>query len=279
MTVTQTNNNVPNTPAAPLLTVSDLSIQLLGTPIVHSLQFNLHPGTITGLVGPNGCGKTTLLRAICGYLPYSGSILLKEKEVSEWARRELARKISFVRQAPILSFDFTVKELVLLGLLPHKSLLERISRQDQESLNGVLEQIGLSGFSKRSVQSLSGGERQRAYLAQAILQDSALLLLDEPTAHLDISHQYQFLELLKDLVRKGKTILAVFHDLELAAKFSDRLLVLHQGHQINHGSPANILNDELLAHVFKMRASVGISQNGEHRITYVSPLKPSHIDE
>ena len=273
MTVTQTNNNVPSPPAVPLLTVSDLSIQLLGTPIVHSLQFNLYPGTITGLVGPNGCGKTTLLRTICGYLPYSGSILLEEKEVSKWSRRELARKVSFVRQAPTLSFDFTVEELVLLGLLPHKTLLEGASRQDQESLNGVLEQIGLSSFSKRSVQSLSGGERQRAYLAQAILQDSALLLLDEPTAHLDISHQYQFLELLKDLANKGKTILAVFHDLELAVKFSDRLLVLHEGHQVGHGSPANILNDKLLANVFKMCASVGTNQNGEHKITYISSLK------
>ncbi len=273
MTITRTNNNVPNTPATSLLAVRDLSIQLHGTPIVHSLQFNLYPRTITGLVGPNGCGKTTLLRAICGYLPYSGSILLKEKEVSEWPRRELARKISFVRQAPALSFDFTVKELVLLGLLPRKSLLEGISRQDHESLHEVLEQIGLSGFSKRSVQSLSGGERQRAYLAQAILQDSTLLLLDEPTAHLDINHQYQFLELLKDLVTQGKTILAVFHDLELAAKFSDHLLVLHQGHQFDHGPPSNILNDELLARVFKMRAHVRTNPGGEYRITYISSLK------
>lgn len=274
MKTTRKSGNVPKSCEVSLLNVSNLSVQILDTTVVHSLQFNLYPGTITGLIGPNGCGKTTLLRAICGYLPYSGSILLKEKEVSKWARRELARNISFVRQAPVLSFNFTVGELVLLGLLPHKSILEGTSRQDQESLTEVLEQIGLSGFSKRSIQSLSGGERQRAYLAQAILQGSALLILDEPTAHLDISHQYQFLELLQNLACKGKTILAVFHDLELASKFSDHLLVLHQGHQAIHGHPKNVLNDELLSKVFRMRGRVRLTQDEECRINFESSLKP-----
>lgn len=272
MKVTQENNNVPRKSQDALLGVRGLSVQIQDTTILDSIQFNLYPGTITGLVGPNGCGKTTLLRAICGYLPYTGSILLGEKEVCEWPKRELARKMSFVRQAPILSFDFTVEELVLLGLLPHKSLLKGITRQDRKSLSRVLEQIGLSGFSKRSVQSLSGGERQRAYLAQAVLQDSSLLLLDEPTAHLDISHQYQFLELLKNLVCKGKSILTVFHDLELALKFSDYLLVLHQGAQIDYG-PTSIMNDELLARVFNMRGRVRFTEGGECTIHYDSSIK------
>lgn len=252
--------------------VSDLSVQLSNTTIIHSIKFNLFPGTVTGLVGPNGCGKTTLMRAICGYLTYNGSILFKKTEICEWPQKKLARKISFVRQAPRLSFDFTVEELVLLGRLPHKSLLEGISRHDRNKLKTILEQVGLSGFEKRSLQSLSGGERQRAYLAQAIMQDSQLLLLDEPTAHLDVCHQYQFLELMRELKEQGKTVLAVFHDLELAAKFSDRLLVLHHGNLVATGSPKDILQDELLANVFRMRGRVAIAPDGECKITYDTPL-------
>ena len=269
MSVTQKTHNVPD---SPLLTVNDLSVELSNTIIVHSIKFSLFSGTVTGLVGPNGCGKTTLLRAVCGYLPYTGSILFEQKEICIWSQKELARKISFVRQAPRLSFEFTVEELVLLGLLPRKSLLEGVSRHDQSTLKIVLEQVGLSGFEKRSLQSLSGGERQRAYLAQAIMQDSELLLLDEPTTHLDVCHQYQFLELMKGLKNQGKTVLAVFHDLELAAKFSDFLLVLHHGHLVVTGTPKHILRDELLANVFRMRGRVGIAPNGECKITYDAPL-------
>ena len=258
--------------ANPLLVTRDLSVQILDTTILHPVRFNLFAGTFTGLVGPNGCGKTTLLRAICGYLPYTGSILLEDTEICEWPRKKLARKISLVRQAPSLSFNFTVEELVLLGLLPHKSLLEDISAQDRALLKTVLEQVGLSGFAKRALQSMSGGERQRAYLAQAILQDAELLLLDEPTTHLDICHQYQFLELMRSLVNRGKTVLSVFHDLELAAKFSDHLLVLHNGHLVATGIPENILTVDLLAEVFRMRASVNTTQSGDCRITYGSAL-------
>ena len=269
---TQLHGNVPSNPELPLLIIRDLSVQILNTTILHPIQFSLFPGTVTGLVGRNGCGKTTLLRAICGFLPYTGSILLEDTEIRKWPRKKLARKISFVRQAPSLSFDFTVEELVLLGLLPHKSLWEDISTQDRTSLEMALEQVSLSGFAKRSLRSLSGGERQRTYLAQAILQDSELLLLDEPTTHLDVCHQYQFLELMKGLTDRGKTVLAVFHDLEFAAKFSDQLLVLDKGHLVVTGPPKNVLNDGLLAEVFGMCASVNITRSGSCRITYESTL-------
>lgn len=272
MDVTHTNGDVPHRSNPALLTVRDVSVQILSTPILNQLQFSLLPGTITGLIGPNGCGKTTLLRAISGYLSYTGSILLDGHEITHWSRRKLAQKLSFVRQAPWLSFDFTVEELVLLGLLPRKSLLESITSRDRIALETVLDQVGLSGFSKRTLHSLSGGERQRAYLAQAILQDSNLLLLDEPTTHLDVCHQYQFLELVKELVDHGKTVLAVFHDLELAARYSDRLLVMHQGRLAVSGTPNHILTEQLLADVFGMHAHIGLSQSGNHRIYYESPL-------
>ncbi len=271
MDPTQAYNNVPHSEPS-LLEASDLSVQILDSRIIHSIRLSLRPNRITGLIGPNGCGKTTLLRAICGYLTYSGSVLLEGKEIRDWPRKELARKVSFLRQAPSLSFDFTVEELVLLGLLPRKSLLEGLSHEDQISMNTVLEKVGLSGFAKRAIQSLSGGERQRAYLAQALLQDSGLLLLDEPTSHLDVCHQYQFLELMKELAESGKTIFAVFHDLELAAKFSDQLLVLHHGQIVDTGIPGDVLKKELLAEVFHMHARVDRMPQGECKIHYEYPL-------
>lgn len=273
MSTAHSNNSSPIRSKPSIVAATDLSVQILDATILCSIQFNLESGTITGLIGPNGCGKTTLLRAICGYLPYTGSILLNNLEIGSWPRKDLACMISFVRQAPSLLFNFTVEELVILGLLPHKSLLENISDQDLTSLKTALEQVGLSGLAKRSLQSLSGGERQRAYLAQALLQNSDLLLLDEPTNHLDICHQYQFLELMKSLTNQGKTILAVFHDLELAARFSDHLLVIKDGHIVTAGTPENILSSELLADVFRMQASVDISQNHRPIINYEASLK------
>ena len=184
----------------------------------------------------------------------------------------LARHVSLVRQAPWHSFDFTVEELVLLGLIPHKSLLQDITPQDHEVLNKALAVVGLAGYNQRSIQSLSGGECQRAYLAQAMLQNSHLLLLDEPTTHLDIHHQYQFLELIQGLRKHGKTILAVFHDLELAAKYSDQLIVLNQGQVVVSGAPPSILNEKLLSDVFRMHSRVHKTKNQNFTITYFGAL-------
>jgi len=268
----QTNGNLPSDWNTPLVEVSDLSVQIQSNTIIRDVHFKLYPGTITGLIGPNGCGKTTLLRTICGYLPYQGSILLKNQRLTDWSRRQLAREVASVRQAPTLSFDFTVKEVVLLGLLPRKAWLEGVNDQDRTSLNTVLEQVGLSGFSERPLQSLSGGERQRAYLAQAILQDSELLLLDEPTSHLDICHQHQFLNLIKELAHKGKTVLAVFHDLGLATRFSDQLLVLHEGRLVAEGYPRSVLTEELLSEVFGMHARIAQYEHRQWEIVYERPV-------
>ncbi|MCY4001272.1 MAG: ABC transporter ATP-binding protein [Bacteroidetes bacterium] len=268
----ETHSGHEHCPDPALLVGKDVSVQIQNTTILQEIQFTLTSGTITGLIGPNGCGKTTLLRAICGYLPYTGSIVLKNKEIIQWNKRMLARQVSFVRQAPWHSFDFTVEELVLLGLIPHKSLLQDITPKDHEFLNMALSDVGLSGYNQRSIRSLSGGERQRAYLAQAMVQNSHLLLLDEPTTHLDINHQYQFLELIKGLRKQGKTILAVFHDLELASKYSDHLIVLHQGCMVTSGSPTNVLDDKLLADVFRMNAKVHITADQGFTITYFGAL-------
>jgi len=255
-----------------LLTGHDVCVKIQKNIILHKINFELQPSTITGLLGPNGCGKTTLLRAISGYIPYDGSILLKNKEISQWSSRDLARQLSFVRQSPQLPFHFTVEELVLLGLIPHKSLLQDITSNYRDLLKQALETVSLSNFEKRPLDTLSGGECQRAYLAQAILQDSDLLLFDEPTNHLDICHQYQLLEFTRHLTKTGKTILAVFHDIELASKFSDQLIILNDGELVVSGSPQMTITDELLADVFRMRAKITLDQNRDCRIHYESAL-------
>ena len=257
-----------------ILTAKDLKVSRNGQTILHNLSFDITPRTVTGLIGPNGSGKTTLLRTISGYLPYQGSIQLLNREIKHWQARALARKLAVVRQAPSLSFNFTVAEIVLLGLLPHKTLFQSTSRRDLDYLQTALKKVGLEGFARRRVHSLSGGEQQRVYLAQALLQNADMLLLDEPTTHLDVSNQYNFLHTARELIDQGRTIIVVFHDLELAARFADKLLVLHKGHLFTAGPPSSILNEALIRDVFRMHASIYVNVTGQTSITYQSAAEP-----
>lgn len=231
------------------------------------MSFVLEPGTWTGLLGPNGSGKTTLLRALGGHLPAAGRILLDGRPLAEWTARQRARRLAFVRQAPTLTFDFTVRELVALGRSPHVGWLARNS-PGHNAIHAALAAVDLDGFADRSVLSLSGGERQRAFLAQALLQETPVLLLDEPIAHLDVRYQFQFLDRIRTLVDEGRTVLAVFHDLEQAARYADRLLLLHNGALTASGPPADVLTPQRIASVFRMDATVGTDPHGALRIHY-----------
>lgn len=255
----------------PVLVAAALRVRQRRQTILHGISFELSSGTLTGLVGPNGSGKTTLLRTVCGYLPYTGSLRLQGREVQRWPARELARNLAVVRQASSLSFDFAVAEIVRLGLLPHKGMLEGHSKRDLENLRSVLAQVDLDGFASRRMHSLSGGEQQRVYLAQALLQNANILLLDEPTTHLDVSHQYRFLRVIRELADGGHCVVVVFHDLELAARFSDNMLVLQNGRLVAEGPPENVLTKALLADVFRMQASVYATGTGQTGITFERP--------
>ena len=226
------------------------------------------PGTHVGLIGPNGSGKTTLLRAMGGLLPYTGSLAFQGRQVRDWRPRPLARRLAFVRQATPISFDFTVREIVLLGRSPHKSFLERDTGTDHSMVERALDRVDLAGFADRSIQSLSGGERRRAFLAQALVQEADLLMLDEPTTHLDVHHQFRFLHLVREIVEAGRTTIVVFHDIELAARFSDILLVLRDGKLVASGKPSDILTPQLMAAVFRMRCSIAPTS----QISYIEPL-------
>lgn len=235
---------------------SGLTVELGKKEILHGLEFQVESGQWIGLLGPNGAGKTTLLRAMAGLLEYHGSLKLLDREIRDYRPRERAKRLALVRQTHALAFDFRVDELVLLGRSPYKSLLSVYDNSDLDRVSVALSLVDLKGFRERVMSSLSGGEQQRVFLAQALVQEADILLLDEPTTHLDVHHQYEFLYRVQEFVSEGKTVVGAFHDLELAARFSTHLLILQHGNLVASGPPEQILNESLIADVFEMDAAV-----------------------
>lgn len=249
----------------------DVDVEIDGVSILHKVGFEMESGGLYGLVGPNGSGKTTLMRALSGVLPFRGEILLQGRPIGSWKPRELAREMAFVRQHIPLSFDFSVSELVLMGRTPHKGWLAGYDDDDRVRLEEALRRVDLIGFEARSVLSLSGGELQRVFLAQALVQEARILLLDEPIAHLDVHYQFGFMELVSELVQHGHTALVVFHDLEMAARYSDTVLVMAGGRLIAAGAPEDVITSDIIARVFRMEASIHPTAEGLH-IIYHAPI-------
>ncbi len=256
---------------SPAFSAAGLCVQLGGTPILHDLSFSIPAGQWIGLLGPNGSGKTTLLKTLGGLLPFSGSLNLQSKPMAFWKDRERAQKVAFVRQHPSLDFDFSVEEVVALGLAPHLGWLERPSAAQCNHVRSALADTDLTTLAERPVSTLSGGEQQRVQLAQALAQDSPIFLLDEPTAHLDVHHQYDLMERIAALVRAGRTVVAAFHDLAFSARYADRLLILNNGKLEADGPPENVLTSDLIRRVFKMEANVSASEDG-FQVRYLSPV-------
>ena len=253
----------------PLLQAERVSVALGGQRILRTVSFDVAAGTCVGLLGPNGSGKTTLLRAMSGVLPHEGRLIFDGQPVQHWTPRALARRLAFVRQSPALSFDLSVRALVAMGRAPHRRWLEPYDERDRALVRQALAQVDLDGFADRSALSLSGGELQRVFLAQALAQEADLLLLDEPTAHLDVHYQFTLMNRVRTLVGGGRTVLGVFHDLELAARYADRLLILSEGCLVAAGPPADVLTPALIARVFRMDARVHREAGGVLRISYL----------
>ena len=261
----------------PFLSVDRLTVTFDGHTILRDVSFNVSAGQWVGVLGPNGAGKTTLLRALGGHTPFEGEIRLRGTPVDQMPDQERARTMAFVRQARSLTFDFTVEEFVLLGRAPHRGWLQAYRSSDRERVREALARVDLEGFASRSVLSLSGGEMQRVFLAQALVQDADLLMLDEPTAHLDVHYQFSFMEQVRAQVAEGRTVLAVGHDLELAARYADRLLLLNDGELRAEGPPASVLTPERIAEVFGMRAELDRHPDGTLRIDYLGPIASSPV--
>jgi iron complex transport system ATP-binding protein len=248
--------------AAPLLAVMDARVVYRrGTRDIEALRgvsISVAPGEVVGLVGPNGSGKTTLIRAVTGFLRQSaGRIELGGADVSTLGNTERARRVAVVPQSPVLPEAFTALEVVLMGRTPHLRLLESERPRDMEAARAAMEATSTWELATRRLGELSGGEQQRVVLARALAQDTPLLLLDEPTAHLDIGHQGSVLSLVRRLcVDQRKGALAVVHDLTLAAQYCDRLVLLRDGEVAAEGDADTTLQREVLERVYGARISV-----------------------
>ena len=235
------------TEATPLLEVRDVSFGYQQKTLLYSLGLSVQRGEMVGLLGPNGSGKTTLLRLLSGVLrPQQGQILLEGRDLSAWGRRGVARRIAVVPQELHMPFAFTVEHMVSLGRTPFvRPFLGSRTQQDQETVHAAMLSAGIAPLAERIFNELSGGERQRVMIAMALAQQPLLLLLDEPTAHLDIKYQIETLELVQKLNRQqGVTIIAALHDLNLAARYFPRLLLFQRGIVADAG-PAEVLEPEL----------------------------------
>ncbi|MGH2522750.1 MAG: ABC transporter ATP-binding protein [Anaerolineales bacterium] len=240
------------------LTADRVAFAYNGHPVISDLSLTVAEGEMLGLIGPNGAGKTTVLRALAGqHAPGAGVVLLEGKNVRGLSSLARARRIGLVPQGESLAWPLTVEEIVALGRAAHRGWLLPLSAIDRDVIVWALARTHLTELRDRPVDKLSGGERQRTLIARALTQQPAVLLLDEPTANLDIHHQLQVLDLVRELVAAGKlaAVLAI-HDLTLAARYCDRLVLLHAGHAIASGLPEAVLTSDNLRAVFDVQAEL-----------------------
>lgn len=246
----------PASPGTATLQARGLRAGYETTDVLRGIDFDLHAGEVLGVVGPNGSGKSTLLRAVTGLLPLrAGTVTLAGTPLEKLAARERARRCAVQPQVETPLFDYTVGQFVLLGRHPHRAALAPATAEDRLAAGTALTQTDLLGFERRSIRSLSTGEWQRTLLARALAQDAPLLMLDEPAAHLDPGHLYAVHVLLRQLAREqNRAVLCISHDLNLAAEFCDRLMILGDGAIRALGAPEEVMQETILQDVFRAPA-------------------------
>ena len=231
-----------------LLSVQQLSWQSEHVPLLRDISFDVQECEVVGIIGPNGAGKTSLLHCILRQIEtYSGQITLEEQATDELSLKQLAHYFALVSQQPSSIFDLSVFDVVRMGLMPHKNLFERDTADDYTNIEQALSKVGLSHASEHLFNQLSGGEQQRALIARALVQKTKVLVLDEPTNHLDVYYQHQILSLVQSL---GITVLMTVHDLNLAAQYCQRLILLDHGQIRCDGVIDDVLNERMLTDVF-----------------------------
>jgi len=240
-----------------VIDLDGVAVDLGGRRIVEGVDLGVDAGEFLALVGPNGAGKTTTLRTVNGVLaPASGTVTVDGRPVPALSARETARLVATVPQETALGFDFDVRSLVEMGRTPHRARFARTGEADREAVERAMDRAGVAALADRPVGTLSGGERQRVLLARALAQETPALVLDEPTANLDVNHQVRTLGLVRDLVDEGRTAVAAIHDLDLAARFCDRMAVLAGGGVAACGPPGAVLTDETVEWAFDVPARV-----------------------
>lgn len=240
------------------LAASALSVGYGDTLVIENLDLAVGQRTITGLLGPNGSGKSTLLRSLAGLMKTTGgSVTLHGSPVGEFSTKQFARHVGMLNQSPTAPEGLTVADLVRQGRYPHRPLFGRWSSKDEEACNQALSLTEMAPLKDRSLQSLSGGQRQRAWISMVLAQETETLLLDEPTTFLDLAHQIEILELLKHLVsQRGKTIVAVLHDVNLAARYADKIVLLKEGGIVASGNPDETITASHMQQVFGVECQI-----------------------
>jgi iron complex transport system ATP-binding protein len=236
----------------------ELSLGYGGTLIVDRLSVDIAAGAVTAIVGPNACGKSTLLRGLARLLsPAGGQVILDGTDIAGLKTKDVARRLGLLPQSSIAPEGITVADLVTRGRFPHQKLLRQFSKADQQAVAEAMESTGVTALAGRPVDELSGGQRQRVWVAMVLAQQTPLILLDEPTTFLDIAHQIELLDLFAELnIEQGRTVVAVLHDLNHACRFADEIIAMKAGSIVAKGNPSAIITADLVEEVYGLRCQI-----------------------
>lgn len=256
-----------------MINAEDISFSFGDTPVLESVSLTVAGGELVGLIGPNGAGKTTVLRLISGVLtPSRGTVTLDGNSIDSLSTHEVGQRVAVVPQQTELSFDFSIRDVITMGRHPYQGRLERLQSVDRSMVDRAMEQTKTTHLADRPFSAISGGERKRVLIARAIAQDTPALLVDEPTASLDINHQVSVFELLRSLVAQDKAILSAVHDLNLAARYCDRLVLLADGQIQASGTAESVLQSD------RLRQAYGIDTSIEENPVTETPMVVAHRD-
>ncbi|MEK3767231.1 ABC transporter ATP-binding protein [Paenibacillus sp. FSL R5-0887] len=241
-----------------MFTVDSISIRYEQKNIINNFSFSVKKGEIVSIIGPNGSGKSTLLKAVSRLIPYhTGAVTLEGTDLKSMTAKQVARKMCMLSQKNQAPNDMTVIDLVSYGRYPHKKWFEKLNHEDMDIVDWALEKTHLKDYKDRAVSSLSGGESQRAWIAMALAQRPLVMLLDEPTTYLDISHQHEVLELVRELNQDmGMTVVMVLHDLNQASTYSDSIVVVQAGEKAMYGTPNEVMTTDMIRDIYRMDAEV-----------------------
>jgi len=239
------------------LSGADLTLAYDQRVVATGLNVEIPDGSFTVIVGPNACGKSTLLRALSGLLaPRSGAVVLDGAAISSYRAKEVARRLGLLAQSAIAPDGISVADLVARGRYPHQKLLRQWTPEDEEQVALAMEATGVTELADRAVDELSGGQRQRVWMAMALAQQTGILLLDEPTTYLDIAYQIDLLDLCADLNEEGRTLVAVLHDLNQATRYATHLIAMKAGEIVAQGEPSSIITASLVERVYGLKCEV-----------------------
>ena len=243
-----------------ILELKDISFGYQNSLVIDNVSFKVKKGEFIGLIGPNGAGKSTLFKTLLGILkPNSGEVLYGGKTIESLGFKERAKKMAFLPQIFELKFSYTVEDFIAMGRFPYQDGLSVYSNEDLKLVEEVIQRFLLTEIRKRRIDELSGGELQRVLFAQSIAQNPEVLLLDEPTTHLDIGHQFEIMNILSRLNKEGLTVIAILHDLNISAEFCDRIILMNKGIVVRDGEPSSVMDYNVIEDVYK--AKVVIKKN------------------